>query len=283
MQNKVDEAYLLITDISEGKLLNDEDANDVANWTKEKQKRLEVHDTALTKLEEFSRDAKFQADEDEKQRVSAAAEERRKSEFLLDQERFDGKKKFELELEEEKQRRTKDKSLGSKVPKLQITKFEGTFVDWLRFWQQFEEEIDKRDEYAPITKFQYLLSYMSDKPKTEIAGLPFTAEGYQEATTILKNKYGVTSEIVHAHGKSILQLPTIHKDYSVKMIHEFYRSLNVSVNSLKTLGKLDTAEILVRGTLEKLGPIKTELISLEPHWQEWNLQKLLDSLRAYII
>ena len=35
---------------------------------------------------------------------------------------------------------------------------------------------------------------------------------------------------------------------------------------MKTLGKLDTAKILVRETLDKLGPIKPNLIRTDPDW-----------------
>jgi hypothetical protein len=59
--------------------------------------------------------------------------------------------------------------------------------------------------------------------------------------------------------------------------------LNVSINSLKTLGKLETAEILVRQTLDKLGPIKIDLIRTDPDWQKWNFEKVLEELRGYTI
>lgn len=31
-------------------------------------------------------------------------------------------------------------------------KFDGTATDWVRFWKQFEEEINKCKRYAAITK-----------------------------------------------------------------------------------------------------------------------------------
>lgn len=46
-----------------------------------------------------------------------------------------------------KQRDSKEmKSLSTikpKLPKLDITKFNGTHIDWIRFWNQFEAKIDK--------------------------------------------------------------------------------------------------------------------------------------------
>lgn len=43
----------------------------------------------------------------------------------------------------------------AKLPKLVITKFDGSHMDWPRFWGQFSENIDKTS-VAPVTKFTYL-------------------------------------------------------------------------------------------------------------------------------
>ena len=135
---------------------------------------------------------------------------------------------------------------------------------------------------SAISKFSYLRELLDDQPKKEINGLPFSEKGYNKAIEILKKKYGNTSEIIQAHGREILKLPTI-TTVNLKQIHGFYRSLNVSVNSLKTLEKLDTAEILVLETLEKLGPIKADLIRTDPNWQSWGFEKLLEALRDYTL
>ena len=36
-----------------------------------------------------------------------------------------------------------DEKVSVKLPKLKITKFEGTALDWFQFWNQFENEIDQ--------------------------------------------------------------------------------------------------------------------------------------------
>ena len=43
----------------------------------------------------------------------------------------------------------------AKLPKLEITKFNGTYQDWIRFWGQFEETIDKTG-VPNVTKFSNL-------------------------------------------------------------------------------------------------------------------------------
>ena len=79
-----------------------------------------------------------------------------------------------------------------------------------------------------------------------------------------------------------MKLPNIVTG-NFKQVHAFYRTLNVSVNSLKTLKMLDSAEILVRETQEKLGLDKADLIRTDPKWQQWKLEDLLEALRQYTL
>ena len=234
IQNKVDECYSLITEISEMKLLNEDDEDAVSIWTTEQENKMELYEVEFQKFDNFFGDLKEQIENEEIFKSEAAAENQRRQTLLLDEERFERKKQLESQLEADKLKRAQVEKSKAKLPKLEISKFDGTFVDWLRFRQQFVEEIDNCGNVAAVTKFSYLREFLSDQPKVEIIGLPFTEEGYKQAKEILQKKYGVTSEIVHAHGKNILRLPTLQKDSNLRMTHEFYRSLNVSVNSLKT-------------------------------------------------
>ena len=98
--------------------------------------------------------------------------------------------------------------LEAKLPKLVITKFNGTFQDWPRFWAQFTESIDKA-AIAGVTKFSYLKELLVPKAGASVKALPFSSEGYMRAISILKDKYGNDSEIVKAYKKEILELPVI--------------------------------------------------------------------------
>ena len=71
---------------------------------------------------------------------------------------------------------TSDEKVSAKLPKLKITKFEGTALDWFRFWNQFETEIDQV-QISPISKFSYLKELLVPKVRLLIDGLPFTSEG----------------------------------------------------------------------------------------------------------
>ena len=63
-----------------------------------------------------------------------------------------------------------------KLPKLEITKFNGTHLDWTRFWNQFSVEIDS-SRLASVTKLSYLKDFLESKVRSIIDGLPSTSEG----------------------------------------------------------------------------------------------------------
>ena len=98
--------------------------------------------------------------------------------------RLEIKKKFEAKTVEKESDAGKPKA---KLPKLVITKFQGTHLDWQRFWGQFEVEIDKSD-IGQVTKFSYLKELLVPKVRAVINGLPFNSEGYTRAKNILMTK-----------------------------------------------------------------------------------------------
>ena len=59
-----------------------------------------------------------------------------------------------------------------KLPKLFITKLNGTHLDWFHFWNQFESDIEK-SELSPVSKFSYLKELVSPNVRSLIDGLPF--------------------------------------------------------------------------------------------------------------
>ena len=127
----------------------------------------------------------------EKEADDAEQEERRIQRRLEEERRIlemqmEVKKKDEREKEEKK----KEYSLlndckfsKTKLPKLVITKFDGTHFDWLRFWNQFESQVDKYD-LSQVSKFFYLKELVIPKVHLLIDSLSFTSEGYTKAKKI---------------------------------------------------------------------------------------------------
>ena len=78
----------------------------------------------------------------------------------FEREQMEMKLEFERQLEETKakqqpvEKANQSKQRTTKPPKLQITKFNGTYEAWLPFWNKFQAEIDKAN-LASVTKFAY--------------------------------------------------------------------------------------------------------------------------------
>ena len=169
----------------------EDEAVNVGKWSELLDERLARFDGFVGKLKE---ELFIVSDREE-------AEVRRK-EDLIQEERFRRRMEEEVKIEEMKMEMKKkgfefsrdeivksDEKVSVKLPKLKITKFEGTALDWFRFWNQFETEIDQV-QISPISKFSYLKELLVAKVRLLIDGLPFISEGYARAKWILTSRYG---------------------------------------------------------------------------------------------
>ena len=167
------------------------------------------------------------------------------------------------------------------MPKLVISKFEGTPQDWVRFSGQFSSQIDSTSEPA-TTKFSYLKELVDVKVRKLIDGLPFTEEDYLKAKALLEKRYGQTSEVVGAYVRNILELPTI-RERDVAKIHDFYEKLLFNVESSLTLKKLNELDAAARFTFDKLEVIKNELALIDGNWRDWTFKEFLETLKKWTI
>ena len=148
----------------------------------------------------------------------------------------------------------------------------------MRFWNEFNAEIEKLALPA-VSKFSYLKELLAPKAKVLINGLPFNAEGYERAKAILESAYGKPTKVAKAHVQQIVGLPSITY-YNVPKILEFYEKLLINVKSLETMSKLNQINGYVQITLDKLQPIRADLVRLDTSWQEWAFPQLVEALRV---
>ena len=167
-----------------------------------------------------------------------------------------------------------------KLQKYTITPFKGDYVDWLRFWNQFTVEVDN-SAIAEISKFNYLMELVQDGPREDILGLPHTEEGYKEAKRILNEKYGKDIKVHKALIKEMESLKPINSIHHLKSIHQFYNKLSRIVRTLKTMGKISSAQSAVYSLSDKLGPVRELLAQNDDNWENWSLEDLVESLRKY--
>ena len=104
-------------------------------------------------------------------------QKRYNEEKLIEEMKFQMRKKLEQETKytdkaEGGKLNKKDLATNEKLPKLVITKFKGAHLDWTRFWNQFEAEIDTAN-IPQITKFSYLKEMLQPNVRPSIDSLSF--------------------------------------------------------------------------------------------------------------
>ena len=124
-----------------------------------------------------------------------------------------------------------------KLPKLIITTFNGTYIDWFRFWNYLKYETD-RSELSAVSKCFDLKELISSKVRVIIDGLRFTNQGQTRANNILISKHGKSSEVAKAHIQDIMS-PNTHinkvNHYKIRQVTEKWLDI---VQAQETKGKL---------------------------------------------
>ena len=280
---QIDDVHALIMAVQELKIEADEDPVEIREWSQKTKDELAEYESFLEELEAHKAELQREGEqriirEEEKQR-----EEARKSEFnealKLEQAKLEMKKKVEREIAELHEKSKREQQSRVKLPKLVISKFQGTHIDWQRFWSQFETEIDKSD-IPQVTKFSYLKEAVVVKVRSTIDGLPLTTEGYERAKQILKTRYGKPSEVANAHIQNIISLPIVHGTHPGKIL-DFFEKLVTSIQTLETMGKLKVMDGYARTTLDKLPGIRADLVRTDDGWQEWGFTQLVEALRKW--
>ena len=123
----------------------------------------DVIDELDLKLSKIQAEAKRRAREEEMALESAYEQEKMDREYRQwekeERERLRRQAEHEDEQLEKRLRKMEQQQPQVKLPKLVISKFNGTYLDWLRFWEQFTSQIDKSAiaDGAKLTYLQELL------------------------------------------------------------------------------------------------------------------------------
>ena len=107
---------------------------DISEWNDASTAKIEEADSHIENLEEWLANRKMEAEKQER-------EEKMQFEIKLHETKL--KLQEDLQIKAGNQKSSAETSVGeAKLPKLVITKFNGTYADWPRFWGQYSETID---------------------------------------------------------------------------------------------------------------------------------------------
>ena len=280
LEEQIDSIHEQKVQIQALRIEKGDEPDDVRKWTVEMEEQVaefkKITNSVREAVKNLREDALREA-KDEEEKKEEKRKRRYEEELKLEEAKMEVKRDYEKKIEEDRSKSPKE--IGAKLPKLNITRFQGTHLDWLRFWSQFETEIDKAG-LTQVAKFSYLKELLNPKVRASVDGLPYNTEGYKRANSILKTKYGKPNEVSNAHMQCIIALPTIQGSQTVK-IHEFYGRLVTNVQALEMMGKIKDINGYVRVTLDKLPGIRADLVRLDDEWQEWGFPQMLEALRKW--
>ena len=120
-----------------------------------------------------------------------------------------------------------------KLPKLELSKFDGDIINWQGFWDQFLIAIHENDSLADIDKFTYLKLFLSDSALQSINGLSLNAINYKGAIEILHERYGNKQELISAHIQKLEKLPRFKSSNDINGLRKMYDQIVVCVRNLK--------------------------------------------------
>ena len=154
--------------------------DEVCTWSNEIDAKIEGVDAEIEYLGRLLREKRQPSELAEKEGEEALLEKEREKQLQFERE------KLEMKLEyEEKSAELRNGKQGewsgshAKLLKLSITKYDGTYEQWLPFRNKFCAEIESTN-LAPVTKFAYSKELLQPQVRADIDGLPFSTKGYEK-------------------------------------------------------------------------------------------------------
>lgn len=124
--------------------------------------------------------------------------------------------------------------ISSKLPKLDLIKFNGDILQWSGFWDRFEANVDCK-ELRDVEKLAYLLGSLEDKALETVSGLAITNGNYSIAIEILRKRFGSTDRVIDAHYTAISNIKlSSNKPSSCRFTLD---TVEKHLRVLKTLGE----------------------------------------------
>ena len=104
-----------------------------------------------------------------------------------------------------------DAKIHVNLPKLHIQSFNGNPLEWLTFWDSFNNAIQENDSLNNIDKMNRLKGMLTDDATRAIAGLPITSQNYEKYIELLKERFGRKQILITAHIWNHFQKLTTHQ------------------------------------------------------------------------
>ena len=166
-----------------------------------------------------------------------------------------------------------EERVNVKLPKLIITISDGTSVDWFRFRNQFESEIDKA-EIGPMSKFSYLEKFLIPGLRLLIDSLPFTRAKLYYLVSLVNQLKLLLPNLMY-------YLATCCSKFTSKADIWFLWKVSGKCSNPWHHEQVKEINGYIRLILDELPAIRKDLVRIDEDWQEWTFPQLVDALRKW--
>ncbi|UYV83406.1 hypothetical protein LAZ67_23000906 [Cordylochernes scorpioides] len=129
-----------------------------------------------------------------------------------------------------------------KLPKMALTVYEGTCLEWLGWWSQFKT-IHESPGLSEVEKLQYLVQSM--RAGTQADRLPLTTANYPKVVKALQDRFGDKVILTEVYVRQLLKLVINNARKNTLTLESFVRPGLIPFKSLEINGRHYTTECLI--------------------------------------
>ena len=172
----------------------------------------------------------------------------------------------------------------ARLPKLTLRNFSGDAMSWQSFWDSFEAAVHNNEDVSKVDKFNYLKSLLDGPAASTIAGFTLTAENYETAVKVLKERFGNDQVIVSRHMDALLSLEGVTKVDEIKKVRKLYDTIETHLRSLQNLGVSSESygSLCIPVILSRIPEQLRLLMSRKFDKNSWNVNEVLSQLKIEV-
>ena len=176
----------------------------------------------------------------------------------------------------------------TKLPKLQLRKFNGKPHKFQEFWDSFHASVDSNPNLSDALKLEYLKAQCEGTAYQAVAGFELSDANYKTVVDILKGRFGQRQTILDSHIDALLSINTLGRHADIADVRKFYDTVEAHCRGLQAIGvDPKSYSIILVNMVQKKLPEEIKLILSRKMNEscgenDWELSDLLNYLRIEI-
>ena len=124
----------------------------------------------------------------------------------------------------------------TKLPKLQLRKFNRKPHKFHEFWDLFQASVDSNPNLSDALKLEYLNAKCEGTAYQAVAGFELSDANYKTVVDILKGRFGQRQTILDSYIDALLTINILGKYADIADIRKFYDTVEAHCRELQAIG-----------------------------------------------